>query len=128
MVPRLEIPSGCGRLVGSPSILTYGCILSACLPTTALGVGTQTLGLGKEYSCTPIRKTQISPGAGYGITAAFLGSGRHLILHESLGVSHNTTCSPMSLSVCCTRLYNFSVSSGTLKVTLHPPGYARRFL
>ena len=54
MLPRLETPGGCGRLVGSPSIHTYGCILSACLPTTALGVGAQTLGLGEEYSCTPL--------------------------------------------------------------------------
>ena len=53
MLPRLKTLDGCGRLVGSPSIHTYGCILSTCWPTTALGVGTQTLGLGEEYSCTP---------------------------------------------------------------------------
>ena len=39
MLPRLETPGDCGRLVGSPSIHTYGCILSACWPTTDLGVG-----------------------------------------------------------------------------------------
>ena len=54
MLPRLETPGGCGRLVGSPFIHTYGCILSACWTTTTLGVGTQTLGLGEESSCTPL--------------------------------------------------------------------------
>ena len=54
MLPRLETPSGCGCLVDSPSIHTYGCILSTCGPTTALGVGCPTLGLGEEYTCTQL--------------------------------------------------------------------------
>ena len=50
------------------------------------------------------------------------------ILHETLGVSPNATCSTISLSVRCTPLYNFSVSSGALKVTLYPPGHTGGFL
>ena len=54
MLWRLQTLGGCGHLVGSTSIHTYGFILSACWPTTALGAGRPTLGLDEEYSCTPL--------------------------------------------------------------------------